>query len=139
MPPIFPACTKAGGQAFAMPDVCLTPVPPPVSQAPIPYPNIGMLAMADKASTKVKISGMPALTVKSEIPRSSGDEAGVKGGVVSGANMDKVTFKKGSAKVKVEGQPIVFLTSLTAHNGSNANVPCGTVIAPSQVKVIVAP
>ena len=139
MPAIFPACTKAGGQCFAMPDVCLTPAPPPVSQVPVPYPNIGMMAMATKTSTRVKFSGMAVVTVRSEIPSSMGDEAGVNGGVVSGRNMDKVTFKKGSSKVKIEGQPCVHLTSPTAHNGTNANVPCGLVVAPSQVKVIIAP
>jgi len=139
MAPIFPAATKAGGQCFAIPDVCLTPVPPPVNQAPIPYPNTGMLSQAIKTSTKVKFSGMEAVTVQSEIPSSMGDEAGVNGGVVSGCNMNKVTFKLGSSVVKVEGQPCVYLSSLTAHNGVNANMPCGVVVAPSQVNVIISP
>ena len=122
-----------------MPDVCLTPAPPPVSQVPIPYPNTGLMVQATKTSTKVKFAGKEVVTVRSEIPRSMGDEAGVRGGVVSGCNMGKVTFKQGSSKVKVEGQRCVHLTSLTTHNGANANVPCGTVVAPSQVKVIIAP
>ena len=138
MPPIlFPACCKAGGQCFAMPDVCKTPAVP--SPIPVPYPNIGMVNLARRASTKVKICGKPALTVKSEIPRSMGDEAGTAGGVVSGVNMGPVTFKKGSTKVRIEGASAVHLTSTTSHNGTNANVPVGQVIAPSQVKVFVAP
>jgi hypothetical protein len=49
-------------------------------------------------------------------------------------------FKKGSSKVKVEGAPIVHLTSMTALNGgSNANTPPGCQIAPSQTKVTVMP
>lgn len=138
MAAIFPASTKQGGVCFGFPDVCKTPAPPgpPV---PMPYPNSGMLNQATKASTKVKFAGKPALTIKSEIPRSSGDEAGTAGGVISNCNMDKVTFKNGSTKVKVEGQPCIHLTSPTSHNGVNANVPCGVVIAPSQTKVIVAP
>ena len=51
----------------------------------------------------------------------------------------KVTFKKGSSKVKVEGQPCIHLTSMTGQNGMNANVPVGTVVAPGQTKVIIAP
>jgi uncharacterized Zn-binding protein involved in type VI secretion len=98
-----------------------------------------MLNQATKASTKVKFAGKPALTIKAEIPRSMGDEAGTVGGVISSRNMDKVTFKKGSSKVKVEGQPCVHLTSMTSHNGVNANAPAGLVIAPSQVKVIISP
>jgi len=68
-----------------------------------------------------------------------GDEAGTNKGVMSGMNMDKVTFKKGSSKVKIEGQPCVHLTSLTGHNGTNANAPAGTQMAPSQTKVMVGP
>lgn len=135
---MFPASTKGGGACFAFPDVCKTPAPP-ASPVPIPYPNTGMLNQAVKTSTKVKFCNKEAVTTKSEIPRSMGDEAGTAGGVISGSNMDKVTFKNGSSKVKVEGRPCVHLTSPTAHNGTNANVPCGAVIAPSQVKVIIAP
>ena len=138
MAAIFPASTKGGGQCFAMPDVCLTPAPP-APPVPIPYPNIGMVNQAKKTSKKVKFVGKEVVTKKSEISRSSGDEAGVNKGVVSGMNMDKVTFKKGSSKVKIEGQPCVHLTIMTGHNGSNANMPAGAQIAPSQTKVIIAP
>ncbi len=138
MTAIFPASTNAAGQCFATPDVCLTPAPPgpPI---PVPYPNMGMMNQATKTSKKVKIVGKEVVTLKSEIPRSMGDEAGTNGGVISGSNMDKVTFKKGSSKVRVEGSPCVHLTSLTGQNGMNANAPAGAVVAPSQVKVLVAP
>jgi hypothetical protein len=139
MPAIFPGSTNGGGQCMAAPDVCLTPQPPPVGQAPIPYPNTAMLNQAQKTSKKVKFVNKEVLTLKSEIPKSMGDEAGTGKGVMSGMNMDKVTFKKGSSKVKIEGQPCIHLTSMTAHNGSNANAPAGSQIAPSQTKVIVAP
>ncbi len=139
MPPIFPASTKGGGNAFAMPDVCLTPAPPAPSPVPIPYPNTGMVNQSQKTSTKVKFSAKPVVTTKSEMSRSMGDEAGVNKGVMSGMNMDKVTFKKGSMKVKIQGQPCVHLTSITAHNGTSANMPAGAQVAPSQTKVIVSP
>lgn len=134
---MFPVATKASGQAFAMPDTCKTPVPggPPV---PIPYPNTAMFMQGSKESTKVKVCGSGALTKKSEIPRSMGDEAGTLGGVVSNVNMNKVIFKKGSSKVKVEGQPVQYLTAPTGHNGMNANAPAGVIVAPSQTKVLVA-
>jgi hypothetical protein len=135
---MFPASTKGGGNCMAFPDVCKTPAPP-AAPIPIPYPNTGMLNQAVKTSKKVKFCNKEAITIKSEIPRSMGDEAGTAGGIISGRNMYKVTFKKGSSKVKIEGCPVVSLTSMTAHNGSNANAPTGTVVAPSQVKVFVAP
>jgi len=138
MAAIFPASTKGGGQCLAMPDVCLTPAPP-APPVPVPYPNIGMVNQATKTSTKVKFAGKAVVTKKSEMSRSSGDEAGVNKGVVSGMNMGKVTFKKGSSKVKIQGQPCVHLTTMTGHNGSNANNPVGAQIAPSQTKVLVGP
>lgn len=138
MAAIFPASTKGGGQCFAMPDVCLTPAPP-APPIPVPYPNTGMVNQATKTSTKVKFVGKPVVTTQSEIPRSMGDEAGTNKGIISGMNMGKVMFKKGSAKVKIQGQPCVHLTSMTGHNGSNANSPAGQQVAPSQNKVLVSP
>ena len=138
MTAIFPASTKGGGQCFAIPDVCLTPAPP-APPVPAPYPNTGMVNQTKKTSSKVKFSGKEVVTKKSEMSRSMGDEAGVNKGVMSGMNMSKVTFKKGSSKVKIEGQACVHLTVMTGHNGSNANMPAGAQIAPSQTKVIIAP
>jgi hypothetical protein len=87
----------------------------------------------------VSICKKDAVTTKSEIPRSSGDEAGLAKGIMSSTNMDKVTFKKGASKVKVEGSPLVLAMAMTAQNGSNANMPSGSQIAPSQTKVLVKP
>ena len=136
---MLPGSTKGGGMAQGTPDVCKTPAPPSPSPVPVPYPNLGQLPSAQQTSTKVKFFGAEAVTLKSEIPMSQGDEAGVAGGVVSGGNMQKVTVKKGSSKVKAEGQPVAQLTSITGHNGSNANMPAGAQIVPSQTKVLVAP
>jgi hypothetical protein len=139
MPPIFPASTTQGGNTFAVPDPCLTPAPPSPSPVPIPYPNTGMVNQAKKTATKVKFTGKPVVTKKSEISRSRGDEAGVNKGVMSGMNMGKVTYKKGSSKIKIQGQPCVHLTCMSGHNGMNANMPAGAQVAPSQTKVIVSP
>ncbi len=98
-----------------------------------------MVNQTKKTSTKVKLSGKEAATKKSEISRSSGDEAGVNKGVMSGSNMDKVMWKKGSSKVKIEGQDVIHLTSMTGQNGMSANMPAGAQIAPSQTKVIISP
>ena len=133
---MMPASTKGGGQCLAVPDVCKTPsFGGPV---PIPYPNIGMVNQATKTTTKVKFKGKQVCTKKSEMSRSQGDEAGVAGGVVSGGNMGKIAYKKCSSKVKAQGQKVAYLTSMTGHNGSNANHPAGAQIAPSQTKVLVA-
>ena len=131
----MPASTTGGGQCFAMPDVCKTPTP--AGPVPIPYPNMGNVAQATKTSTKVKFVNKEVVLENSEIPMSQGDEAGTAGGVVSGRNMDKIVFKKGSSKVQIEGKGCVYLTVMTGHNGSNANMPAGNQIAPSQTKVLV--
>jgi hypothetical protein len=136
---MFPVATKQGGTAIAFPDTCLTPAPPgpPV---PVPYPNTAQLMQANPGTCpkKVKILNQPPLTTQSVIPMSAGDEAGSAGGVVSGMVKGPVQFKKGSVKVKVEGQPLTFQTCTTGHNGMNANAPMGIHAAPSQTKVLVA-
>lgn len=136
---MLPASSKGGGTCLAFPDVCKTPAPP-APFVPIPYPNTGQLAQASSTSSKVKICGSQAVTTKSEIPMSSGDEAGTAGGgMISAQFKGKIAFKKGSSKVKAEGNPVCHITSMTAHNGNNANMPAGAQIAPSQVKVLVSP
>jgi len=135
---MMPASCKAGGTCFGFPDVCKVPAPP-APPIPTPFPNTGQVMQASKTSKKVKITNKEAVTTKSHIPRSMGDEAGTLKGMVSSTNMDKITFKKGSSKVKVEGTPLCHLTSMTAHNGSNANFPPGAQIAPSQTKVLSMP
>jgi hypothetical protein len=120
-----------------MPDVCLTPAAP--SPVPIPYPNFGMLATANNAITTVLIENKEIVVESSKLPSSTGDEGGTAGGVVSGQFKGEVSFKTYSSKVFAAGKKVVHLTSMSAHNGSNPNMPAGAVIAPSQTKVIVAP
>jgi hypothetical protein len=137
---MLPASTNGGGQCAAFPDVCKTPTPG--GPVPIPYPNIAMLTQASGGtlSSKVKIVGKKAATTKTEISMSSGDEPGTIGGVVSNKFKGPAKFKKGSSKVKVEGSPIVHVTSMIGQNGvSNANHPAGVQVAPSQTKVLVMP
>ncbi|MBN1850085.1 MAG: DUF4150 domain-containing protein [Deltaproteobacteria bacterium] len=136
---MFPASTTQGGNCMAMPpDVCLVPAPP-LPPIPTPFPNTAMLNQATNTSMKVMIINKPVVTLKSKIPKTMGDEAGVAGGVASGMNMGPASFKIGGTKVKVEGQPCVHLTSMSGHNGINANAPAGTQVSPSQTKVIIAP
>jgi uncharacterized Zn-binding protein involved in type VI secretion len=132
---MVPASCKMSGTCLAVPDVCKTPSPG--GPVPLPYPNTAMAMQASKTSTKVKISGKDAIVEGSEIPMSSGDEAGSIGGVSSNQIKGKVTFKKGSSKVKAQGKSVCYIGSMTSHNGSSANMPAGAQIAPSQVKVIV--
>lgn len=139
---MFPASTKGGGSCLGFPDVVKVPAPP-APFVPTPFPNTAELTQAKggTCSSKVKILGKEVCTTKTEISMSSGDEAGTAGGgMVSSKIKGPALFKKGSSKVKVEGAPMVHLTSMVALNGgSNANTPPGNQVAPSQTKVTVKP
>ncbi len=119
-------------------DVCKTPAPP-AGPIPMPYPNMAMCNQADpsKCTQKVKIVNQPALTKDSQIPTSTGDEAGSAGGVVSGTIKGPCLYKTFSAKVKFEGSSVVYQLCSTTHNGTSANAPLGMQTAPSQTKVTV--
>lgn len=137
---MLPASTNGGGQCFIFPDVCKTPSPG--GPVPIPYPNIAMPTQADGGTCagKVKILGKKTIVKGTEITMSSGDEAGTVGGVISNKFKGPAQYKKGSSKVKAQGKAVCHLTSITGQNGgSNANVPPGTQVAPSQAKVLVMP
>lgn len=107
----------------------------------MPYPNIGMTNQASggTCSSKVKICGKKAVVKGTEIPTTTGDEAGTVGGIVSNQFKGPLKYKQGSGKVKAEGKPIAYMGAMTGHNGNNANMPAGSQVAPSQAKVTVSP
>ena len=80
---MLPASSTEKGQCVSFPDVCKTPVGPAV--VPLPYPNMAQLNQVKMptASKTVFLVGKNAVTEKSEIAMSSGDEAGSIGGVIS--------------------------------------------------------
>ena len=134
---MFPAATKAGGDALAMPDTCKVPAPP-APPVPTPFPNMAMLAQANggTCALKVKIMNQPAVHKSTQIPMTSGDEAGVAGGLVSGQNMGPAAFKMGVMTVKIEGNDAINQMKSTGQNGSSANG-MGTLLSPSQTKVLI--
>jgi hypothetical protein len=133
----MPAATKKGGQCLGAPDVCKVPAPPgpPV---PTPFPNSADCSGATKTIKKVLISKKETVVETSKIKSSKGDEAGTLKGMVSNTHRDQVQFKKYSSKVYAKNKKIVHHTALTTHNGSNANMPAGNHLSPSQTKVLVA-
>lgn len=139
---MLPASNNGGGQCFIFPDVCKTPAPP-APFAPIPYPNIALPTQADggSCSSKLLIGGKKTIVKGTEITVSSGDEGGTAGGgMISSKFKGPALYKKGSSKVFAEGKAICHVTSMTGQNGgSNANVPPGVQVAPSQTDVTVMP
>lgn len=126
----------ADGIAMAPADLCLTPAPPG-SPVPVPYPNIAQLADATGTSTDggepVYAGGKAILLADSEIPQSTGDQAGSAGGVTSGVTRGKATFTSSSTTVLVHGKGVVRFGDQTSQNGGNA---LGTVLS-SPVTVVV--
>lgn len=138
---MFPATTKAGGQMVTTGPVDACKTPTPGGPVPMPYPNIAMGTQFSSGtlSSKVKIVNKATALENSEVSMSSGDEPGTVGGVMSNKFKGPLKMKSGSSKVKAEGKKVAHLTSMTGHNGNNANVPVGAQVAPSQAKVIVMP
>jgi uncharacterized Zn-binding protein involved in type VI secretion len=135
---MVPAATKKSGTCLAVPDVCKVPAPP-APPIPTPFPNTGQNRQATIGiSTKTKFGGKEVILENAKIPMSTGDEPGSLGGMVSNKFKGEVIFKKGSSSVKVEGKPVCYIGSMTAHNGSNANMPAGAQIAPSEPTILVA-
>jgi hypothetical protein len=137
---MFPASTKENGMCMTTgpTDTCKTPAPP-APPVPTPYPNIAMCnqANAGLCTKKVKINNQPAITKDTQIPMSSGDEAGAAGGVVSSMIKGPCAFKSFSSKVKFEGANAVHATATTAMNGSSPNA-TGMQTQPSQTKVMIS-
>jgi hypothetical protein len=135
---MFPIATMMNGMSKAFPDVCKTPAPP-APPIPVPYPNMAMFMQANPTSVskKVKVIFMPVLVLTSEIPMTAGDEPGSAGGVMSGTIKGPTKFTRGSAKVMIEGKPVIYHTCTTGQNGSAANAPLGIHDTPSQAKVTV--
>lgn len=132
----LPASSKKGGKCLGVPDVCKTPAAP--SPIPVPYPDMGMLANTDKAVDKVVLEKKETVVEDSKVPNTKGDEAGTLKGMVSSTNMSEADFKKYSSKVFAKGKKVVHHTAVTSHNGSNANMPAGAHLEPSQSKVVIA-
>ena len=99
-----------------IPDVCKTP-PQPV---PVPYPNIAMSSDLMKGTTTIKADGgNMCAKYGSEFFKSTGDEAGVAGGVLSSTFIKEATWITFSFDVKLEGKGAVPITDKMFHNHQN--------------------
>lgn len=108
---------RTEGTCMAFPDMLLTPAPsgPPVS---LPYPNIAQLADAQNVSADVLAGGKAVIIDGSEIPTSTGGEAGTAGG--PGTFNQKCEFVEFSSTVKANGKGIVRQLDQTSQNNGNA-------------------
>jgi hypothetical protein len=107
----------SGGMSTVFPDVCKTPAAP--SPLPIPYPNIGQSSDTSQGPGTVKTDGEMPMVKGAKYSKSSGDEAGTLGGVISSVNMNVCEYLLYSFDVKFEGKNVCRLGDQLWHNKKN--------------------
>jgi len=100
------------------PEVCRTPSPG--GPVPVPYPNVGRSADVCDGSRRVTVQGGSTMLEGSVYRKSTGDEAGSAGGVVSGSTRGECEFSLYSFNVKIEGRNVCRAGDLMTHNDKNA-------------------
>jgi hypothetical protein len=108
---------KSGGMSNVFPDVCNTPTP--AGPVPIPYPNIGQSADTIAGPPMVTCEGAMPMTKGAKYVKSSGDEAGSAGGLLSGRFIGDCEFMMYSFDVMFEGQNVCRLGDPLLHNAKN--------------------
>ena len=107
-----------GTTTATLPDVCKTPAPG--GPVPVPYPNIAFARDLMKGTTTIKADGgNMSAKYGSEFFKSTGDEAGTVGGVVSSTFIKEASWITYSFDVKFEGNGACRLTDKMFHNHQN--------------------
>jgi hypothetical protein len=106
----------SGGVTIAFPDVCKTPA---ALGAPLPYPNIARSADAGGTAKRTTADGKPICLKRSTFTRSTGDEPGSAGGVVSQTMRGPAHPVSASGDVIVEGHGVLRAFDLLLHNRRN--------------------
>jgi len=107
----------SGGLSTVFPDVCKTPVGSAVG--PIHYPNIGKASDTAKGPKSVTTDKKMPMVKKAIYSTSTGDEAGVQKGVVSGKIKGECEFMMYSFDVKFEGKNVCRMGDPLFHNKKN--------------------
>jgi hypothetical protein len=123
---------SSDGLVTTFPDVCKTPSP--AGPVPIPYPNIAMSSDTAKGAKDVKCDGNPICIDGSNFSKSTGDEPGSAGGVVSSTFKNKAEFIAYSFDVKADGKGVCRMGDMMVQNkGSAPNTPPMAEIQPPAV------
>lgn len=132
------AKTQMAGLDFAMPDVCLTPIPSPAGPipTPLPYPNMALPMTAIPSQFKVFTMAMPNHNLMTVTPMSNGDNVGVMMNPLSGMVMGPARNLLGSFKTMIGGLPATTMLKPAGQNGMSPGA-FGVSLAPSQVKLMV--
>jgi hypothetical protein len=108
----------SGGMSIVFPDVCKTPAPP-APPIPIPYPNIGQSSDTSDGPSAVKTDGKMPMVKGAKYSKSSGDEPGTIGGILSSVNRSECEFMLYSFDVKFEGKNVCRMGDPLFHNKKN--------------------
>ena len=108
---------KSNHRAVAPVDVCLTPVGP--NLVPVPYVNVAPSSHLKGGSTTVRIGGAPVMLADSQLRPSTGNEAGVGGGIKSKMTRGPAQPLQTSLWVRIEGAHVARTGDITLQNGKN--------------------
>lgn len=112
----------SGGTLNTAPDVCLTPVGSSI--VPIPYSNTAESKDTANGSMTVSVDGNPIMLKDSVFSKSTGDEAGIVGGISSGTTGGAARFINYSFDVKIEGRNVCRRRDpMTSNNGNTPSAP----------------
>ena len=123
------AKTQMGGLDFAIPDVCLTPVP-------TPYPNLALPMTAIPTQFNVMTVCMPNHNLATITPMSNGDNGGVMGNPLSGMDMGPSKNLVGSFTTLIGGMPATTMLKPSGQNGLSPGA-FGMSMLPSQVSLMI--
>jgi hypothetical protein len=120
---------KSDGTMVTLPNVCKTPSPG--GPVPLPYPSIAKSSDLANGTSSVLVNGVSACVKGSYIDKTSGDEAGTAGGLISGDTGGKAEPMNYSFDVKFEGNNVV--RGMDPFISNKKNTPPGPMIQPPVV------
>jgi hypothetical protein len=107
----------SGGMSIVFPDVCQ--ISTPAGPVPVPFPNIAQASDTSDGPESVTCDGKMPMVEGATYSKSSGDEPGSLGGIISGVNRDVAEFMLYSFDVKFEGKGVCRLGDMLFHNKKN--------------------
>lgn len=131
--------TSDGMAIATVPDVCKTPSPAGGAPVPVPYPNLAMSSDLVNGTTTVTVDGQMAAIQGSKFVKSTGDEAGAAGGVVSGVFIMEAEFISASPTVMMDGLPVNRLSDKMLMNHQNTVCLSGEVQPPLPPGIVKLP
>ena len=89
----------------------------------LPFVNVAVSADAANTARTVRVNGVPVMVARSTFARSSGDEPGSDGGILSGRTQGAAIFTNYSFNVRIEGQHVPRAHDPMLHNLDAQGVP----------------